>query len=492
MAEPAQSRRWADFSDEESEDFSPSSRRSYCEVLRSGSPPAASPVRTPSPTPVSSRRDSPPPRFVPPHARPAPARRAASPHPPPPPPVAGPAPWQYVGGRKRRRAQVELPAWFIREGLPPDLAGACFNCLRHCHISRKCTFDTVCLRCRKEGHHAKDCEEPRAPQAPWQAGGAARPAVEARRAVDVERRGPVHTRIGPRGAAPAAPTRRVPAVSGPRVPVHQRIGDGAPPLPPPSSVGSAAPVARVPAHLRLGAREQPPLAPMEGPPLRRSAVEVEALREVGESSRQGARRAAPAARLDGRTRGDHAGDLGPPPGFDVVDSSPSPPPSPRRESDAGRLRMEVQGDAPPRREAVFIPRSAEIAAAEDALRWGLVAFMTGRRSRVPPREVLEAVERKIPRAGGNFSVHVHWPSDFLLVFGSRRIRDEVLTAGEIHGDGFSVRVSPWNRQLQATRCPLRFRVLLEMTGVPAHAWNRTTAAIVLGSSAWVERLGTSR
>ncbi|CAM0957412.1 unnamed protein product [Alopecurus aequalis] len=38
---------------------------------------------------------------------------------------------------------------------------------------------------------------------------------------------------------------------------------------------------------------------------------------------------------------------------------------------------------------------------------------------------------------------------------------------------------------------MRFRVVLELTGVLAHAWNKTTAAAVLGSAAWVEKLGTA-
>jgi hypothetical protein len=59
---------------------------------------------------------------------------------------------------------VELPALWIREDLPPDLTGLCFNCLLPAdHISRNCTRETACLRCRKGGHHAKDCPEGRAP-----------------------------------------------------------------------------------------------------------------------------------------------------------------------------------------------------------------------------------------------------------------------------------------------------------------------------------------
>jgi hypothetical protein len=41
------------------------------------------------------------------------------------------------------------------------------------------------------------------------------------------------------------------------------------------------------------------------------------------------------------------------------------------------------------------------------------------------------------------------------------------------------------------QCRLRFRAHFEIAGVPAHAWNRTTAAAVLSSDAWVECLGAA-
>lgn len=101
-----------------------------------------------------------------------------------------------------------------------------------------------------------------------------------------------------------------------------------------------------------------------------------------------------------------------------------------------------------------------------------------------------AVEAAVPEVVDAFSVHHYWPADFLLVFDSRAARDAVANAGEVHGRGFSLRFSPWNRQLQATRRPFHYRVRIDMEGVPPHVWSRSTAQIVLGSSAWVERLGT--
>uniref|UniRef100_A0ACD5TKI7 Uncharacterized protein n=1 Tax=Avena sativa TaxID=4498 RepID=A0ACD5TKI7_AVESA len=142
-------------------------------------------------------------------------------------------------------------------------------------------------------------------------------------------------------------------------------------------------------------------------------------------------------------------------------------------------------------ETVILPRSTEIVAAEGALRWALVAFVSGQRSSISLIEAGAAVAARVPRAEDNFTVHRSWPADFLVVCSSRRVRDDVMAAGVVDGRGFSLRFSPWNRQLQAVRRPLRYRAHLELTGIPPHAWNRTTAVALLGSAAWIERLGAS-
>jgi hypothetical protein len=139
-------------------------------------------------------------------------------------------------------------------------------------------------------------------------------------------------------------------------------------------------------------------------------------------------------------------------------------------------------------EVVVLPRSAEIVAAEAALRWGLVAFASGQRTSIPLSEAGAAISSSVPRAV-DFSIHRHWPADFIIMCCSRRVWDEVVAAGVVDGRDFSLRFSPWSRELQAVRQDFRFRVHIELTGVLAHAFNKSTAAAVLGSAAWVERLG---
>ncbi|XBI99788.1 hypothetical protein VPH35_019815 [Triticum aestivum] len=54
----------------------------------------------------------------------------------------------------------------IRSDLPPDLTGPCFNCLSEEHVVAMCTNERVCLRCRRPGHIARECRNPRSRSPP--------------------------------------------------------------------------------------------------------------------------------------------------------------------------------------------------------------------------------------------------------------------------------------------------------------------------------------
>ncbi|KAM0912280.1 hypothetical protein ACQ4PT_012961 [Festuca glaucescens] len=314
----SQSRRWADYTADE-EDISP---RSYCEVLRSGTPPASASSRAPLPPPagggvglsLSAPRGVVPPVTAAPRPWPVDdnvCRLASLAVQPPRAPTAaaraparGAAPWTDVRGRKRARNQeATLPAWTIRSGLPTNLAGACFNCTRTCHISAECTYETVCLRCGEKGHHARACPQN------CRAGGDRR---GERGLGPVAPSGlPAHQRLGPRKLEPATAAGRnsSPPVSHElrleggarnapelhvvevraryRIPAHQRLGLGSSPprrarTPSPPPVQSAG--SRIPAHQRPRGRD--PSAP---PPVCEAAGSLSRPRVRGRSPGAGSR-----------------------------------------------------------------------------------------------------------------------------------------------------------------------------------------------------------
>ncbi|CAN6331170.1 unnamed protein product [Urochloa humidicola] len=127
-------------------------------------------------------------------------------------------------------------------------------------------------------------------------------------------------------------------------------------------------------------------------------------------------------------------------------------------------------------------------AEEDRLRFALLAA-------APPGYPLIPVERMhravadIPGMGdAHFVVRRFAPESFLVVFGSQRGRDVALWSAFVHVGGVCVRFRQWTRLVRASLQSLRFRVSLEIEGVPAHAWSIDIAQRILGSSCWVERL----
>ncbi|KAI5013265.1 hypothetical protein ZWY2020_028219 [Hordeum vulgare] len=203
---------------------------------------------------------------------------------------------------------------FVRADLPPDLAGLCFNCLSEEHVVGMCSNERVCLRCRQPGHIAREC---RAPPYPLSSAGGPCPVRE--------RLGP---HVGPSPSPfPPAPSPRAPAPTPQRAtPVHAPLGTAALVAGrlPSECGGSAGGVARpllrgLPVNARLG----PSVPPTDRAPSERTLGMVPV---VGDSS------------------------------WRVRPGSPS---------------------ARPEFERSVVPRSADISAAEDALRWSLVATAMG-------------------------------------------------------------------------------------------------------------------
>ncbi|KAM0912462.1 hypothetical protein ACQ4PT_012783 [Festuca glaucescens] len=345
-------------------------------------------------------------------------------------------------------------------------------------------YETVCLRCGEEGHHARACPQNRRAGADRRGGqgcGVAAPGGSTAQQ-RVGPREPLQELAGPQARAPVAdrgksvelgPGAVEPSQDRYRIPAWQRLGIGAPSPP----VEAAA--HRIPAHMRLGEhdRGQPPPLP---PPL--------ILEADGSSSRPTPRDMPVGGGATGRraleTQGLGAGRpearaRSPPRAADGQGTRASSRPG--REA-SSRL---------PEAETVFLPRTAELDAAEAALRYALVAFVSGTRAYIPLSEAGAELAARVPRAEDNFTVHRSRPVDFLFVCSSRRVRDEIMAADAAHGRDFSLHFTPWNRQLQAMQCWMRFRAHFELTGVPAHAWNRTTATAILCSDAWVECLGAA-
>ncbi|KAM0878572.1 hypothetical protein ACQ4PT_034796 [Festuca glaucescens] len=402
--------------------------------------------------------------------------------------VDGSGPRRGLGGRrgpqpKRQRRRAPLPSFSVPAGVPAGLAGLCFNCAEPGHVAGCCSGPRRCLNCKSEEHVARQCPMSVPPVAGAVAVGAPPP---------------------PPRAAPPPPPPPQAAPPPPRAaPSTAAAAEPAEPAP-------VAPVApyRLSPHLRLGARGPGAEA---WPSVKDRLGEAEA--DVRRSADAGGSQARPVQALEvgeeaetpfsrglRRERAIRDG----PAGLSVVERGESSYARVLRQEQelreaaltavvGGRPAVDVAaeiGAARPARERCIIYRTREVDEAERALKWGLVAFVSGTRRAVRCSAASAAVLERFPALEGHFSVHMFWPADLLFVFDSRANRDTLLAADPFDGRDFSLRFGVWNRQLQATRRTMRYRVHLEVVGVPAVAWNLATARMILGSSAWVERLGT--
>ncbi|KAM0826502.1 hypothetical protein ACQ4PT_068843 [Festuca glaucescens] len=473
---PPGSRRWYAMVEEEEEELvssGSSSHRSYSDVVRDGTP---SPVRAASPEVVQPGGGG---SAV---ERQQPARRLASMISPPEAPRVGFAGARRgLGGRrgpqpKRQRRRAPLPSFSV----PAGLAGLCFNCAESGHVAGCCTGPRRCLNFKSEEHVARQCPMPPPPVAGAVAVGAPPP---------------------PPRAAPPPPPPHQAAPPPPRVAPSTSVAvEHAPEAPP------AAPY-RLPAHLRLGGLGPVPDARPSikdrlgragaasrssvdagGPVLRPARareldVEVETPFERG-LRRERAIRDAPAGRAaEEQGESSYAQVLRQE--QELREAALASVVGGQRASGGGRtvdVAAEISA-ARPARERCIIYRTHEVDEAERALKWGLVAFVSGTRRAVSCSTTLAAVLERFPALDGHVSVHRYWPSDLLFVFDSRAKRDILLAADPFDGRDFSLRFGVWNRQLQATRRTMRYRVHLEVVGVPAVAWNLATARMILGSSA---------
>lgn len=113
----------------------------------------------------------------------------------------------------------------------------------------------------------------------------------------------------------------------------------------------------------------------------------------------------------------------------------------------------------------YLPRSAEMEDAEDALQsLSLLAEPAGNRRGVFPGEVFDALQARFGLPPDEFSVYPHHPGDFLIRFRSRASRARV-AATSLHSPRFRLRFTPWSPIAGGEPVTVRMRVLIEIRGI---------------------------
>jgi hypothetical protein len=122
-----------------------------------------------------------------------------------------------------------------------------------------------------------------------------------------------------------------------------------------------------------------------------------------------------------------------------------------------------------------------------------MATITGTKPAVSVEDVADALYALFQLKEGDFSVHLHHPEDFLIIFATKQLKDHVNGDHFICRPTFVLSLRPWCKLAHANAGRFEHRVELELRGIPADAWHVLTAEHLLGSGCWVEHLhpGTS-
>ena len=121
-----------------------------------------------------------------------------------------------------------------------------------------------------------------------------------------------------------------------------------------------------------------------------------------------------------------------------------------------------------------------MASEEARLALALVAQVVGTRPEVSVEQIQWLLSEVYGIAVGVFSIHRGCLEDFIVVFNDRSAWDLVLHAPFPTGMPFQLRFRPWLRQSMASTDAMLFRVLVDLRGIPAHAWMLSTAERILG------------
>jgi len=130
-----------------------------------------------------------------------------------------------------------------------------------------------------------------------------------------------------------------------------------------------------------------------------------------------------------------------------------------------------------------VPRSTELQQGEDHLVANdLTVLVLGTRPSFAPWQVRRFIQDNFAVPPKDFTLHRHWPEDFLVIFRSSVVMQQVLDAPPLANPDMVLRFCRWSRLSMSEGESMRFRVLLEIRGIPAHAWSASTAQVILGDA----------
>jgi hypothetical protein len=151
------------------------------------------------------------------------------------------------------------------------------------------------------------------------------------------------------------------------------------------------------------------------------------------------------------------------------------------------IRSEVAW--PPSASSCVLDFSEDLAREEIALRRALFVSVAGSRPGVSGSDELKEVRHCFGVKLEDMRIHQTYPEDFLLFLPDEDTATKVLNEGRpLRGPRFSLLLKRWSRFAHASSSSMAELVDVRLTGIPQHAWCRSTTEQLLRDSCWVEAL----
>lgn len=140
----------------------------------------------------------------------------------------------------------------------------------------------------------------------------------------------------------------------------------------------------------------------------------------------------------------------------------------------------------PRGLPCFIDRDDDIRGEEARLRLALIAQVGGA-AQVTTEEAHRAILAIAGVRANDVRVVPFYPENFLVICSTRATRDAIFHAGGAPVGLTTLVFRPWTRLANAEEMTLLYKVIVELEGLPPHAWRLKTARKILKPYCWIER-----
>jgi hypothetical protein len=112
--------------------------------------------------------------------------------------------------------------------------------------------------------------------------------------------------------------------------------------------------------------------------------------------------------------------------------------------------------------------------------------LTGTRPAVVVDTVFDILCASFDLEPNAFSIHLHHPEDFLIIFRSQHNKDRVSGDHFIGDLNVTLNLQPWCKLAHTNVDRLEHRVEIELRGIPAQSWHHTVVEFLLRGCCWVK------